>query len=209
MSSELPCPPPLLSYEVSIKNIGLDTVHKLDQVRWGEGWKRDDGSNTTWVSSKNYNDDIIRRGFGEKFERALSAAAAKKAKSSQSIDLKNTMLAWPHDRATAERAEAREEKLAAYRAQHADEYDPETGHLIMDWDSDIIRLGTGPVGPPSEPSAGLQPEVPAGLRRRTSLRSESRTLLDAGTPQPIRVRPLRPVRQSKILHYLGLAFHPT
>ncbi|KZV77604.1 SET domain-containing protein [Peniophora sp. CONT] len=156
------------------------------EVRWGADWKRDDDTNTTWVDGRDENNDVFEEQRREKFERILAIAAARKAKASQSIDLNNVMLAWPHDRATAECAEAREEKLDAHRRRHAGEYDPTNGHLLMDWDSDIIRLGKD------------APEPPSGLQRRSFMRSESRTLSDAGTPQPFRASLSRPARRESV-----------
>lgn len=180
------------SYEVSKRYARLGTVDELSQVRWGDDWERDDGSNTTWVSSKDVNNEVFHQGRAQKFERTLSVAAAKKAKVSTSIDLDNIMLAWPHDRATAERAEAWEEKLEIHRRRHASGYTT-NGHFLMDWDHDIVRLSKNA----PEPLPDRLPD----RQRHSSLRSESRTLSDAGTPQPTRAPASRPARQSKNLSH--------
>ncbi|VDB99380.1 unnamed protein product [Peniophora sp. CBMAI 1063] len=145
--------------------------HCSYEVRWGGQWHREDGSNTTWVSSKDKRNDVMETNLPDKLERTLEAAAKKKAKASDSVEVETIMTAWPHDWDTAARAEAWDEKLERHQRQHAEEFD-EKDHLILDWTTDIIDLHD------TSPS----PAPHSALQRLSYIRSESRTLSDAGTP---------------------------
>jgi histone-lysine N-methyltransferase SUV39H len=102
------------------------------EVRWVD-WQRKDGSNTTWSRADNVLDEAVEN-FGQRWRDKMKDQARRRASESLSVRLAPFNFAPPHDKLTAEKAEAVAEKRAEYTRKFSNQG-------LVDWGKDVIRLG--------------------------------------------------------------------
>ncbi|KAI0358931.1 SET domain-containing protein [Trametes cingulata] len=149
-------------YEVPVHCCFWLTRDEPLQVKWGEGWKRPDGTNTTWEKPGGSEtvEKLIRR-WNKRQEQKRTQNALKSPEISIAIE-DHQML--HEDRTFYELVRGYKELLREY---------PEDPHQPLDFEDTLIRIGSPEVDAPEE-----------------VLRSSSPPILSSSPVRPRPIRPL-------------------